>query len=105
MDSHLSPDEKDFGMKNKLSTILLIALLASPLLASAGSLDVMEDEYLNVDDGAEALVLNEDSLENTKPSDLNQWGSDWGNKVPFKGNVPHGVAAYGVDVASYFPKF
>lgn len=88
-------------MKNTLSTTLFIALFAFPLLASAD--EVFEGEYLNVD--SESTVLNIDPLATAKPSDLNEWGSNWGSKIPFKGNVPHGVAAYGTDVAAYFPQF
>lgn len=91
-------------MKNTFTATLFAVFLTAPLLASA-NVEIIEGEYLNVDNGSELTVLNIDPLANAKPSDLNEWGSNWGSKVPFKGNVPHDVAAYGTDVSSYFPKF
>ena len=91
-------------MKNTLTVTLFAVLLIAPLLASA-NVEILEGEYLNVDNDSELTVLNIDPLVNAKPSDLNEWGSNWGNKVPFKGNVPHSIAAYGTDISSYFPTF
>lgn len=91
-------------MKHTLSMALLVALFTTPLMASATDAEVFEGEYLNVS-GSELAVLNIAPLAKAKSSDLNEWGSHWGSKIPFKGNVPHGVAAYGVDVSTYFPKF
>ena len=91
-------------MKNILTTTLFAVFLATPLLASA-NVEMLEDEYLNVGSSSELTVLNIDPLAEAKPSDLNEWGSNWGSKIPFKGNVPHDVATYGTDVSAYFPKF
>lgn len=95
----------NFNMKKNITSIFVAALLAMPVLAQANVEElVLEDEYLNVGETVQETVLN--ASEVAKPSNVNNWGSDWGNKIPFKGNVPHGVAAYGAnDVSVNFPKF
>ena len=97
----------DFKMKNGLATALFTVLLTFPLLASANKMEVFESEYLNLGNSVEqgdALNIRLDkSIE--KRSDLNQWGNNWGNKIPFKANVPHDVVAYGIEINNYFPKF
>jgi len=103
-----SPNEMDFEMKNIFSTTALVVLLTAPLLVSAEDKAVFADEYLNVGDAVEQGALNISPFivsKSAKPSDQNKWGSSWGDKVPFKGNVPYGVAAYSIDVTDYFPEF
>lgn len=92
----------NFKMKKNITSILAVAVLAMPLLAQANVEEVMlEGEYLNVDD----TVLNTSDVVGSS-RDTNNWGSDWGNRIPFKGNVPHGIAAYGAnDVSVNFPTF
>ena len=95
----------DFKMKNSLKIALFAVLFVFPLLASANNKDVFEGEYLNLGDSVEQNVLNIESNTPAKPSDLNQWGSNWGNKIPFKANTPYDVAVYDVEISTYFPKF
>jgi hypothetical protein len=97
-------------MKSTLVITLFAILLTSPLLVSANNVEILGGEYLNVSNSFEKGALNQDMLniESTvtvKLPDLNQWGSNWGNKVPFRTNVPHDVVAYGVKIEAYFPKF
>lgn len=93
-------------MKNTLISTLFTLLLVLPFFASADTVEIFEDEYLNVANsiGQETDTLNIESTTTSNPSDLNQWGSNWGNKVPFKANTSYGIAAYGVEIQSYFPK-
>lgn len=97
-------------MKNTLVATLFAVLLTSPLLLFANNIEILEGEYLNVTNNVEQDTLNQDrlnieSIVTAKSSDLNQWGSNWGNKIPFKANVPHDIVAYGVEIKTYFPKF
>ena len=88
----------------KITAILFLSALMMPLFSYASAeVEVLEGEVLNMVANSDVEVLNINLDVVAKPSDANGWGSNWGNKIPFKANVPHNIPAYGADVSGYFP--